>query len=179
MGALTRATPPSSSSAAPLSCSWRFRASCSFTVAGRPRHRVCSRAAGHAAAAACGGRTLRSDVAAAPRGFARARAQTASRAWHSVHILLADARPAICDRCWWQSEGRLAWARAEAFARDLARPFASSRSASQRAKLVCVAPGRWAHRLQEMYVNLHSDLCRCQLDLHNLADVRLLTCLWA
>ena len=125
-----------------------------------------------------GGRTLGSDVAAAPRAALRERADW-SRAWHSVHILFADARPAICDRCWWQSEGTLAWARAEAFARDLARPFASSRSASQRAKLVCVAPGRWAHRLQEMYVNLHSDLCRCQLDLHYLADVRVLACLWA
>ena len=38
---------------------------------------------------------------------------------------------------------------------------------------------RWSHRLQEMHVHLHSNLCRCQLDLHNLADVRLLACLWA
>ena len=131
MGVLTRATPPSSSSAAPLSCSWRFRASCSFTVAGRPRHRSCSPAAGHATAAA-----PLAVMWPLRRGRRFASAQT------------GRAR-AILRTCFWRS------------------------------KLVCVSPGRWAHRLQELHVHLHSDLCRCQLDLRNLAGVRLLACLWA
>ena len=55
---------------------------------------------------------------------------------------------------------------------------ASSHSTLLRAKRVCVALGRWAHWLQEVHVHLPSDLCHCQLDLHNLADVRLFACLW-
>jgi hypothetical protein len=83
MGVITRATPPSSSSAAALSCSWRFRASCSFTVVS-PVAVSYLRSAGHAAAAAPFAVMwpLRRG-----RGFARAHPDR-SRTCHSAHMLL-------------------------------------------------------------------------------------------
>jgi hypothetical protein len=81
-----------------------------------------------------GGRTFRSDVAAAPRAGLRARAP---------------------------------------------RPVAHVPFGAHASYVLNVSSGRWTHRLQEMHVHMHSDLCRCQLDLHNLADVRLLACVWA
>jgi hypothetical protein len=87
-----------------------------------------------------------------------------------------------CGRRRGQSEASLTSARAglaPGTRRCLSQAVcASSRSASLRAKRVCVAPGRWAQWLQEIHVHLSSDLCHCQLDLHNLADVRLFACLW-
>ena len=115
--------------------------------------------------------------------------------WHARYAVWVRAcetppaaqRPHRCEGCGGrrgQSEASLTLTSARAgLARGTRRCLsqsvcASSRSASLRAKRVCVAPGRWAHWLQEINVHLPSDLCHCQLDLHNLADVRLFACLW-